>query len=234
MSKCDVENFNDIIVLVPCFNERNILKVTKELRKYFQNIVVIDDGSNKLVSSELENISAVILRHYVNLGQGAAIATGFEFAKRLKSVKIKYVLTFDADGQHQVSDALNMIKAIRDSKSEVALGNRFKHEAYKVPIRRKVVLKLGKIFTKYVLRLDFVDPSNGMRVISINVLEKFVLRQNRMAHATEILQIIKRQSIKYIEVENTISYTKESLRKGQKNYGFIFIIRDLIMKENHD
>lgn len=229
-----MDNFEDTIVLVPCFNESNIFKVTQELSKYFKNIVIIDDGSQKLVSANMDDKSVITLRHSVNLGQGAALATGFEYIRRTKNPKIDYVLTFDGDGQHQVSDALNMIKRIRSSDSEVALGNRFIDKNLDVPRKRKVVLKLGKLFTKYFLGLKFEDPSNGMRVISIKVLDRFRIRQNRMAHATEILQIIKRESIKFIEVGNTIAYTDETIRNGQKNYGFIFIIRDLIIKENND
>src|ERR1044071_5659611 len=91
-----------VFVVVPAYNEKETIKqVTMDLLTHDYSIVIVDDGSDTKLSSVLKGMPVYILRHRVNLGQGAAIQTGIEFAI---SKDASYIVTFDADGQHKSED----------------------------------------------------------------------------------------------------------------------------------
>ena len=98
---------SNIYLIVPFYNEGNILiKVIKELQKYFTNIICIDDGSDKKFKIK-KKLGIHLIQHPINLGQGAALQTGITFALEKKA---KIIVTYDADGQHSCKDVLAMIK----------------------------------------------------------------------------------------------------------------------------
>ena len=98
-----------------------------DLKKYFKNIIVVNDGSSDDSLEILKKYEVKTLNHSHNLGQGAAISTGLRY---IKSKKNAYAaVTFDADGQHQTEDAINFAKEIISSKADIIFGSRFlKHE----------------------------------------------------------------------------------------------------------
>ena len=116
-----MQDLNRILVIIPLFNEAEVIEeVIFNLRKYFENIVVINDGSTDNSNELLTSMPIKLLKHPVNLGQGASIATGFEYAKGLK--EISAVITFDADGQHNLEDAKFFAENILN---EYSFDNRF-------------------------------------------------------------------------------------------------------------
>ena len=92
-----------ILVIVPCFNAENFIKDTiDDIRRYQNNVLIIDDGSTDKSYDEMKDIKGIrILRHRHNKGKGAALKTGFMYAVENN---FDAVITIDADGQHKASD----------------------------------------------------------------------------------------------------------------------------------
>jgi glycosyltransferase involved in cell wall biosynthesis len=217
-----------VAVVIPAFNEStSIQEVVKTVRAAFDWVIVVDDGSTDATADIAQSAGAHVLVHPINLGQGAALQTGLEYAIQSGA---DLIATFDADGQHCVEDIPVMIAAIEKSGAEIALGSRFLGTTESMPTTRKLLLKAATLFTRFTTGLRLTDAHNGMRLFTRAGASKIQIRQNRMAHASEILSQIAEREIQYIEVPVTIRYTHYSMAKGQSSFGAINIVLDLIIQ----
>ncbi len=209
---------NDEIWIVICaYNEKSALPaVLDELSCYPYHIVVVDDGSSDGSVELAKEYNLVWLRHICNLGQGAALETGFTYIR--EKTMAEYAVTFDGDGQHAVADIQKLIDALIASKSEVALGSRFLQggTASNIPWNKKLLLKLAIWFTRISTGLHLTDTHNGLRAFTRGALMKIRISQNGMAHASEILSLIKQHALPYCEVPVSIKYSEYAMKKGQK------------------
>ncbi|MDH4263859.1 MAG: glycosyltransferase family 2 protein, partial [Spirochaetia bacterium] len=217
-------------IIIPVYNEAKVLrKVIENVRKKFYNVVCIDDGSSDASLDILKKCNVFILQHPFNIGQGAALQTGIEFA--VTELNIKYVATFDSDGQHDISDILRLKKILIDDNLDVVLGSRFiKHGTSNISKFRKFILKLSVVFTRIVTGLNITDSHNGLRIFSISAAKKVKFINYGMAHASEVFEIIKKNKMKFSEAPVNIHYSNYSLRKGQSLFNIINILHDLILK----
>lgn len=220
-----VDDTSDTWVIVPMFNEaRTITGVVTELKTYFPNVVCVDDGSSDGSVALAHVAGAVIVRHAVNLGQGAALQTGFDYALCKRA---RWVVTFDADGQHLVSDAAELVQQARKQQVDVVLASRFLGRTESMPSSRRLVLRAAIIFSRWSTGLALTDTHNGLRVLSRHALEAVRLHQPRMAYASELESAIRRHGLSYAEVATTVRYTEYSRAKGQRNSNAINILFDL-------
>lgn len=178
--------------------------------------IVVNDGSGDNTAEVVSEFPRVhLLNHVINRGQGAALRTGFEYAIRQG---YDLVVTFDADGQHSSKEITEIIKPIREGRADVVLGSRFLgKKAQNLPMSRRLVLKTGVIFTRVLSQIRVTDTHNGFRAFRLGALAKLNLYQDRMEHASEILDEISRQHLTYVEVPVTIHYTDYSKAKGQRS-----------------
>ena len=195
-------------------------------------VFLVDDGSEPAIApSDLPETSdafrIVLARHVVNLGQGAALETARQLALRDSIEYVAYV-TMDADGQHRAADALALARAIEDG-ADVAFGNRFLGDS-NVPPARRAILFVARWFERAITGLRLADAHNGLRAFSRSALEGVRIRQNRMAHATEIKLLVSKTKLRIVEVPVSVRYTKETLARGQKNAGAALILRDLMLQ----
>ncbi len=203
-----IPSYNDAIGLdrvLPQFQEHPHL-----------NTVVVDDCSTDFTAKTLTKYPHIHhIRHPINLGQGAALKTGIEFAL---SRGADAIVTFDADGQHQLIDALSMLECLKQQHCDVVLGSRFlnSRNTVNMPNTRRLVLKLAVWFTKISTGLELSDTHNGLRALSKKAAQSINISQDRMAHASQILSEIARLKLKYVEHPVTIIYSEYSLQKGQK------------------
>lgn len=204
--------------------EEQIEKTIRSVLQYIPNVVVVDDASQDATGKAALNAGTHVLRHPVNLGQGAALQTGIEYALEMGA---EYIVTFDADGQHDAAEILPMTKTLQESEALIALGNRFMGKAVNISSRRKTLLKLAIYFTKITSGGNFQDVHNGFRVMRRAFAQQFAFTQNRMAHASEILNYIASHNIPYVEYPVTIAYTEYSIRKGQKNSDALRVLMEL-------
>ncbi|MBX3187941.1 MAG: glycosyltransferase family 2 protein [Labilithrix sp.] len=229
-----------IAVLMPAFNEGGRLARTlAELRSASADadvtVFLVDDGSAPPIdeASLIEASSGmrvVIARHAVNLGQGAAIETARRLALdprwRPAGGAFEAYVTMDSDGQHRGDDVLALARAIR-AGADVALGDRFAGKS-DVPRSRRVLLGLARAFERALTGARLADAHNGLRAFGPRAIERMQIRQNRMAHATEITRRISQSTrLVVVEVPVSVRYTDESLAKGQRASGAVAIVVDL-------
>ncbi len=212
-------------VVIPAYNEATTVgEVVKRLREMYPNVLVIDDCSSDRTAQRAHAAGACVLRHPINLGQGAALQTGITFALQRGA---NHVVTFDADLQHRAEDVPQLLAALSKSGADFALGSRFLGCAQNLDLARKLVLKAAVIFTRITTGLKLTDAHNGIRALTRRGASSLKIRQNRMAHASEVLQQIAASGLSYIEVPVTVEYTSYSRAKGQKLTNSINIVLEL-------
>jgi glycosyltransferase involved in cell wall biosynthesis len=220
---------DDVWLVVPLFNEAQVIgDVVRDARATFPHVVVVDDGSRDDGAREAEAAGAVVVRHPVNLGQGAALQTGFEYA--LSVPTMRWVVTFDADGQHQVADVVAMLDKARADGLDVVFGSRFLDDRTNAGLLKKLVLRAAVGYTNLTTKTKLTDAHNGLRLISRDVVERIEISQNRMAHASELVQQIGALDVKYAESPVHILYTDYSKAKGQSLWNAVNILAELILR----
>ena len=223
-------NPSSVFIIIPAYNEHYVIQtVVKQITDLSYSVVVIDDGSNESLFSALKNASVYFLRHRINLGQGAALQTGIEFAV---SKNASHVITFDADGQHDPEDIDKLIGILSSSSSDIVFGSRFlKGSAHNMPIKRKIVLQAARFLNYIFTGVLLSDAHNGLRAMNTKAANVIQLKENRMAHATEILYQVKKNKLKYIEAPVTVLYTPYSIKKGQTVKSSFRILLDIILNK---
>ena len=216
----------DVWVLVPVYNESSVIgRTVSDLLTSFGNVLCVDDGSADGSGDIALAAGATVLRHVVNQGQGAALQTGFDYL--LRHTEAQYVVTFDADGQHVVEDAVRMVERARASAVDVVLASRFAGTTENMPRMRRLVLLGGLWFTKVTSKLDVTDTHNGLRVLNRTALTRIRLDLPRMAYASQLLSAIVPNGLSYAEEPVTVLYSEYSRSKGQRNSNSINILYDL-------
>ena len=224
--RCDP---SEVAVLVPAFNEAGALGNTlTDLVGYGFSIICIDDGSSDSTRSIAQSSGAVVISHLSNLGQGAALETGFEYVRR--SNKFRFIVTFDADGQHNPQEIMSLIEALELSGLDVILGSRFLNATYQSSKIKKFLLRSAAYISRYTIGLRLTDRHNGLRVFRREALFKVYLLDSGFGHADEILHLIKEHGLLYKEMPITIKYTDYSKSKGQPLINIVNIIFDRMFR----
>jgi glycosyltransferase involved in cell wall biosynthesis len=217
----------DLWVVIPAFNEGSVIgEVVMAVRALYHNVVVVDDCSGDDTGAEALKAGATVLRHPINLGQGAALQTGFRYSL---SRGANYIVTFDADGQHRPEDIGGLLDTQVKTGADVVLGSRFLGHAENIPRLRRMLLQLAIVFTRVTSGVKLTDAHNGLRLLTRRAAERIHIRQNRMAHASEIIDQIGALGLTVVEASVTIVYTEYSLRKGQKLGNAFNILLNLIV-----
>jgi len=220
-----------IWIVIAAFNEAAVIEpIVSDIVRRNYSVVLVDDGSQDKTGQIALAAGATVVTHPVNLGQGAALQTGMKFAIQQGAHAI---VTFDADGQHRPSDIARLVDALEQTNADYVLGSRFLGSSRGMPLRRRLLLHAAIWFTRVVTGLRLTDTHNGLRAMSREGAQRISLRQNRMAHASELLQQIAASELPYIEVPLTIEYTRYSLAKGQGLADSVAILFDLSVQKLH-
>lgn len=218
----------DVWVVIPLYNEATVISgVIADLLASFGNVVCIDDGSRDGSGPIARGAGAHLVTHPINLGQGAALQTGFDYARERGA---RYVVTFDADGQHRVEDARAMVERARAEDLAIVFGSRFLDDRTNPGILKKIVLKTAVAVTNLTTRTRLTDAHNGLRVIRDDAMRQIRLRQDRMAHGTEIVVQLGRTGLPYAEQPVEVIYSEYSKAKGQSLLNSVNILVDLIIR----
>ncbi|MDO5079773.1 glycosyltransferase family 2 protein [Buchananella hordeovulneris] len=214
-------------LLIPLYNESAVIgEVIREARQTFPNIVCVNDGSTDGSGEAAEAAGAIVINHPINLGQGAALQTGLDFFKF--HTDGKYCVTFDADGQHRVADALEMVRIADHDNLDIVFGSRFRAEKVEANWLKTIVLRATAWASRRSTGIKLTDTHNGLRLISRRAAEIVELRHNRMAHATEIVTQLARSGLPWAEIPVYIRYTDYSRSKGQSMLNSINIVVELL------
>ena len=215
-------------VVVAAYNEAAVIAgVIAGVRRAGYPVVVVDDGSADRTAEVASLAGAMVVRHPLNLGQGAALQTGIDYALDQGADAL---VTFDADGQHSPAEISALLDAIREPGIDYALGSRFLRPGTRLPLSRRLLLTAATWFTRATTGLAVTDTHNGLRAMTARGARAIRLRQNRMAHASEILEQIGRSGLRFVEVPVHIEYSAYSLAKGQRVTDAFAILIDLFAR----
>ncbi|WP_217584411.1 glycosyltransferase family 2 protein [Microbacterium sp. GbtcB4] len=229
MSTQTPQSLDDTWLVVALYNEAEVIEdVVRSARESFPNIVCVDDGSTDGSATRALAGGAVVVRHPINLGQGAALQTGLQFA--MSQPGAEYFVTFDADGQHRVDDAIRMVERLRSEPLDIIIGSRFLDTRTEMAWLKRVVLRTAVFFERLSTGVKLTDAHNGLRALSRTAASRITITQNRMAHASEIIAQVGRTGLRYDEQPVQIVYTDYSRAKGQSLWNSVNILSELFIK----
>jgi polyprenyl-phospho-N-acetylgalactosaminyl synthase len=215
----------NVWIIVPAFNEAGVIgDVISDLRSVFAHVVCVDDGSGDDTGDIALRAGAHLVRHPVNLGQGAAIQTGVEYARRQPGAQV--FATFDGDGQHRVKDVLKMIDRLGVGDVDIVIGTRFGQGVSRPPLLKRVVLQTAARLSPRGRRLGLTDTNNGLRVFNKTVADGLDITMIGMSHATEFVMLIAENRWRVAEEPVEVLYTEYSQSKGQPLLNGVNIIFD--------
>ena len=219
---------SSVWVVIAAFNEARVIgRVVGDVARGSRTVVVDDGSSDGTAEVASRGGADTVIRHPVNLGQGAALQTGIDYAMAQGA---DIIVTFDADGQHRAADIANLVGGLGAAPADFALGSRFLGGAVGLPLSRAILLRAATWFTRLTTGLRLSDTHNGLRAMSRRGAGMIRLKQNRMAHASEILGQIAASGLPYVEVPVSIEYNAYSLAKGQRLSDALMILLDLFAR----
>lgn len=214
---------------MPVYNEAEVIgTVIKGVLERCPTVVCVNDGSTDASAAEIVKAGGYLVDHPINMGQGAALQTGIEFARAMPH--IQRFVTFDADGQHLVEDAARMVEMLEGGDLDIVLGSRFLGETIGASGAKKVLLKAAVKFSNITSGIRLTDAHNGLRAFNRHVAETIEITAPDMTHASEIIELIAANSYRYQEVPVTIRYTDYSTSKGQASVNAINIAVDTLLR----
>ena len=217
-----------IYIIIPAYNEVSILAEVLESLCSNYSVIVVDDGSTDYTSVVARRFPVILLQHILNLGQGAALETGMEAARRLDA---DYVIHFDADGQHDASDIEELLDPLINGTTDIVFGSRFLgKKASGLPYFKKIILWAGRWINYIATGILLSDTHNGLRALNRKALHSIHFRQAGMAHASEILYEVNQKSLRYTELPVHVRYTNYSKQKGQTILNSVNILFHLFFK----
>ena len=224
-----MSDHSDVWLIVPVYNEASVIAtVLKNALRTFPNIVCIDDGSVDGSVGQIAGTGARLVRHHVNLGQGAAIQTGVEYARTQPGAR--YFVTFDADGQHQIDDVKRMVQRLRVEPLDIVVGTRFHGDVRHIPRLKRMVLRTAVRLSPRGRRLGLTDTHNGLRAFNRTVATELDITSNGMGHAMEIVEMIESKGWRVAEEPASILYTDYSIAKGQSLLNGVNIVFDAAVR----
>jgi polyprenyl-phospho-N-acetylgalactosaminyl synthase len=219
-------HYSVVWVVIPAFNEAAVIgEVVADVRSVFDNVVCVDDGSTDDTGEIARRAGAHLVRHPINLGQGAAIQTGVEYARKQPGAQI--FATFDADGQHRVKDLATMVDRLRAGDVDVVIGTRFgTQQGTRPPLVKRIVLQTAARLSRRGRRLGLTDTNNGLRVFNKKVADGLDITMSGMSHANEFIMLIDENHWRVAEEPIEVLYTEYSRSKGQPLLNGVNIIFD--------
>lgn len=219
----------DVYVIIPVYNEEKMVgKVINDVHKHFPKVICINDGSKDDSGKVIAQAGGVLVEHAINLGAGAAIQTGVDYA--LLDKRAKYFVTFDADGQHDVKDAVRMLEHLKKNDLDIVFGSRFLGIVRNISGIKRRFLKLAAIFNGVTSGLNLTDPHIGLRVFNRKFAENLKLTMPDFAHASEIVDRVEQGKYRYAEVPASVTYSDYSKAKGQPMLNAVNIVFDVLIQ----
>ncbi len=211
----------NIFIIIAAYNEsKHISKVLKEIKKDYNNIVVVDDGSKDNTFNIAKKEEVIVLKHIVNLGKGAAIKTGCDYAIKNKA---DILVLVDADGQHEPKEIPIFLEKIK--KNDIVFGYRTFNK--KMP----KILSFGNKFINFTIKilygLDLKDTQCGYRALTSKVYRKLRWDSTDYAMESEMIANAGRHHLKYAQVPIATIYSEKY--KGTTVLDGIKIVMNMLL-----
>lgn len=213
-----------IFAIVPAFNEeKRISTVVQDLCTAVDRVVVVDDASADRTVFYAKEAGATVLEHEINRGQGAALETGHAYARKHNA---SHVIHFDGDGQFSVEDIPGALAHMKKEGSDVLFGSRFLDNRSAIPLFKKhILLPIAKVIDRFFGSVHLSDVHNGFRILNKKALHQIEITQDRMAHASQIPQLVRVHKLAYTEYPVHVTYHEY----GQKAMSGVAVIKDMIL-----
>lgn len=219
-----------VIAVMPAYNEEKRIGASIDgVRGFVHGIVVVDDGSRDATARVARAAGARVLVHRMNRGQGAALKTGNAAALKWKA---DIVVHIDADGQQDPSFIPTLVAPICEGRADVVYGSRFLGvQPEGMPATRRMLLQAARRFNMFAMGipLTVTDPQSGSRAMTAEAIRRIRFHQDRMAHASELLRAVVKSDLRMIEVPVRVTYSPETLAKGQKSLDAFKIVWQLLI-----
>jgi hypothetical protein len=189
------QRFRDkVAVVIPAYNEAdNVADVIRQVPPVVcgiqTSILVVDDGSSDGTDDAAARAGAVVARHVINRGGGAAVRTGYRLTAESGS---KVVVTLDADGQHLPSEMERLVRPVLDGEVDLAHGSRVLGQSEPNARSRELGIVFFNRLVSFITRTKVSDCSNGYRAVRTAVLPQLVLRQEQFHTSEFMIEAIKR------------------------------------------
>ncbi|ASJ10456.1 dolichol-phosphate glucosyltransferase [Thermococcus sp. P6] len=209
-----LKNLLSTCVVVPAYNEEpTIGRVLDDLLLHFkpEEMVVVNDGSSDRTPDIARSRGVHVLTHLVNRGLGGALGTGIAYALR-KGARL--ILTFDADGQHLVSDALRVMKPVAEGRADFAVGSRLKGDVSQMPPVKRLGNFVLDAITALFARRYVSDSQSGLRCLNGDCASRIRITCDRYAVSSEIIIEAAKNGCRIVEVPISAVYTDYSMKKG--------------------
>lgn len=217
----------DCLVIIPAYNEeKNVGKVLKDIRGLSipLDVVVVNDGSRDKTGYVVREAGEKVINLPYNLGYGAALQTGFKYAA---SKGYEYVVQFDADGQHDPKDILNILDLLRTGGYDIVIGSRFLGKSsFKAGILKKIAISVFRFLIRMTTGAEISDPTSGLQGLSKRVFNYYAVTGNYPEDFpdadTLINMILSNYRVKEIPVNIKNRSSGKSMHAGIKT-SFYFI-----------
>ena len=188
------------IAIIPAHNEeKRISKVIRKTKKYVKNVVVVDDGSKDQTVNCAEQENVVVLKHIINLGKGAALKTGCEYAVMNG---FDHIVVLDSDGQHDPAEIPLFLDALK--KTDVVFGSRSFNK------NMPFVMRFGNWFIRQVNKQFFgvsiQDTQSGYRAFTSHAYKKMRWKSLNYSVESEMIANVGKKNLKYKEIKITTKY----------------------------
>ncbi|HEX3242027.1 MAG TPA: glycosyltransferase family 2 protein [Solirubrobacterales bacterium] len=183
-----------VAVVVPAFNEAESIgyvldRIPTEVCRVETAVLVVDDGSRDGTADLAAEHGALVARHVINRGGGAALRTGYRL---MVESGAEVVVTLDADGQHLPSQMERLVQPVLDGEVDVAHGSRVLGDADRNHFAREMGIVFFNRLVSLITRTHVTDCSNGYRAVRTSVLPQLVLRQEQFHTSEFMIEAIKR------------------------------------------
>ena len=196
------------LVFIPAWNEEGaIAEVIRGVQASLPDVdvMVVDDGSTDGTAARAAEAGAMVASLPFNQGLGAALQTGYLYARR---AGYDFIAHLDADGQHPPADVARLLKEVYTDQADLVLGSRYsdpeaaeaESDDYKPTMSRRIGSNVFRFFLTLATRQRFTDTTSGMRAANRRVIALFSENYSPDFAEIESLQLAVRQGLRVKEV----------------------------------
>jgi glycosyltransferase involved in cell wall biosynthesis len=213
-----------VLAIIPAYcEERFIGQVVRRVLKYVQTVVVVDDGSPDNTAAEAEKAGAKVIRHAENLGKGAALKKGLEFAV---SMEAAFFLFLDGDGQHDPSEIPAFIESINSSHADLVVGNRMRN-LESMPLIRRWTNQFMSWQIGRICKIPVPDSQCGFRLARKELLPVLMAPSNRFEFESESIILAARQGFRlgFVPIRTIYTDQHSKIRPLRDTVRYLRLIR---------
>ncbi|MFH5800804.1 DUF2304 family protein [Haladaptatus sp. CMAA 1911] len=220
-----------IFVVIPAYNEAGSIRgvvssLPKSIRGYAVEPLVVSDGSTDDTYDRTDSTDAIVVEHPINQGQGGALKTGFEIARRNGA---DMVVTMDADGQHPVDQLEDLVAPILENRADYVVGSRYiGSDQSGNGIARQSGIKVFTALINAIAKMEITDCTNGFRAIRGPMLDELRLTEMRFS-APELLIEARKNGLRIEEIPVTIARRETGETKKPKLGYAVGLIRTILV-----